>query len=56
LSAEYDVEVIGDLKLITIRHSTQEVIGRMAKDRKLYLEERIKGTIQLVMNSNEVLS
>ena len=55
LSAEYDVEVIGDLKLITIRHSTQEVIDRMAKDRKLYLEERIKGTIQLVMNKDEVL-
>jgi aspartate kinase len=55
LAAEYEVEIIEGLKLITIRHSRPDVIDRMAKGRKIFLEERIRTTVQLVMREEELL-
>ena len=55
LLEEYELSVIENLKLITIRHTTPEMLDRFAKDRKLYLDERIRETTQLVMNAAEIL-
>jgi aspartate kinase len=53
LEEEYKVDIISDLKLITIRHTTPAMLDRFAKGRKLYLEERIRNTSQLVMHEEE---
>lgn len=53
LEEEYKLEVIPNLKLITVRHTTPIMLDRFAKGRKLYLEERIRNTTQLVMHEDE---
>lgn len=53
LGEEYKLEVIPNLKLITVRHTTPVMLDRFAKGRKLYLEERIRNTTQLVMHEDE---
>ncbi len=53
LEEEYKCELISDLKLITIRHTTPAMLDRFAKGRRLFLEERIRNTTQLVMHEDE---
>jgi aspartate kinase len=55
LSNEYQVEMIKDLKLLTIRHGNEEVVQKISEGRILYLEEKIKGNVQLLMGENETL-
>ncbi|MCP4441974.1 MAG: aspartate kinase [Aureispira sp.] len=55
LANDYTVSVIDNLKLITIRHATDKMVNRFAKGRKIYLEEKIRGTVQLVMGASEKL-
>ena len=55
LAIDYNIDKIGDLKLITIRHGSNEVFERIYGERKIYLEEKIRSNIQLVMDKNELL-
>lgn len=55
LAEDYKISVIDNLKLITVRHATTAVVDRFTKDRKIYLEEKIRGTVQLVVDAAEVL-
>ena len=55
LSSDYDVEMIGQLKLLTIRHGNEEIVQSISEGRTIYLEEKIKGNVQLLMKENEIL-
>lgn len=55
LTQEYHIESISDLKLLTVRHSNESIIERLVKGKKIYLEERIKDTVQMLINSDEIL-
>lgn len=55
LAANYEVDKIENLKLVTIRHSSSEVFDKILGNRKIYLEEKIRANIQLVMGKDEVL-
>lgn len=55
LAEDYKISVINDLKLITVRHATDVVVDRFTEGRKVYLEEKIRGTVQLVVDAAEVL-
>lgn len=55
LASKYEVEKISDLKLVTIRHSSEEVFNQIFKGKKIFLEEKIRSNIQLVMSKDEVL-
>ncbi|MCM1169760.1 MAG: aspartate kinase [Bacteroides sp.] len=49
LSQQYDCRYNGDLKLVTIRHYTQEVIDRLVGDIQVMLEQRSRQAVQLVL-------
>ncbi len=49
LSEHYDCRYNGDLKLVTIRHYTQEVIDRIVGDFQVLLEQRSRQAVQLVL-------
>ena len=55
LETEYNIELLKDLKLLTLRHSDNIIVDKFSNGRKIYLEERIKGNVQLVMDSKEIL-
>ena len=55
LSNEYHVEMIGHLKLLTIRHGNEEIVQKISDGKTIYLEEKIKGNVQLLMKENEIL-
>jgi aspartate kinase len=55
LKEDYTVDKIDNLKLITIRHTSQEVFDKIIRHKKIYLEEKIRANIQLVMGRDEVL-
>jgi aspartate kinase len=55
LSNEYDIEMIGQLKLLTIRHGNEEIVQKISDGKTIYLEEKIKGNVQLLMKENEIL-
>ena len=55
LSYEYDIEMIGQLKLLTIRHGNEEIVQKISDGKTIYLEEKIKGNVQLLMKENEIL-
>ncbi len=55
LSIDYTIDKIENLKLITVRHSSTAVFKRIFEGKKIYLEEKIRSNIQLVMNKDEVL-
>ena len=55
IAADYSVEKIDNLKLITIRYSDADTLARFDNGRKIYLEEKIRDTIQLVIDGDEVL-
>lgn len=55
LESNYEVEKIENLKLVTIRHTSDALLGRILGERKIYLEEKIGANIQLVMNKEEEL-
>lgn len=55
LEANYTVEKIEDLKLVTIRHASPTVFEKIVGERTILLEEKIKANIQLVMSKDEVL-
>lgn len=49
LSSRYDCRYNGNLKLVTIRHYTQEVIDRIVGDFQVMLEQRSRQAVQLVL-------
>ncbi|BDS11923.1 aspartate kinase [Aureispira anguillae] len=55
LEANYEVEKIENLKLVTIRHSSAKLFDQIVGERKIFLEEKIGSNIQLVMGKDEVL-
>lgn len=55
LEANYTVEKIEDLKLVTIRHASPTLFEKIVGERTILLEEKIKANIQLVMSKDEVL-
>ena len=55
LEVDYEVEKTEDLKLVTIRHTSETFFNRILGTRKIYLEEKIGANIQLVMNKEEIL-
>lgn len=56
LEIEYNIEIISELKLLTIRHGNAQIIEDFTKNRKIYLEEKIRSNVQIIMNSNEILA
>jgi aspartate kinase len=56
LETEYNIEIISDLKLLTIRHGNEKIIEEFTKNRKIYLEEKIRSNVQIIMSSNEILA
>ncbi|MFT5645924.1 MAG: aspartate kinase [Aureispira sp.] len=55
LEVDYEVRKTEDLKLVTIRHTSEALFNRILGTRKIYLEEKIGSNIQLVMNKEEIL-
>lgn len=55
LKSNYEVKKIENLKLVTIRHTSDDLFDRILGERKIYLEEKIGANIQLVMNKEEKL-
>ena len=55
LASSYTVEVIDQLKLITIRHSEDTLYKDLRANKKIYLEEKIRSNIQLLMHQDEKL-
>jgi hypothetical protein len=56
LEIDYNIEIISDLKLLTIRHGNEKIIEEFTKNRKIYLEEKIRSNVQIIMSSNEILA
>ncbi len=56
LADDYAVEVTEGLKLVTIRYADQKSLEKVMDGRRIYLEERIRNTTQLVIDQNELLS
>jgi aspartate kinase len=55
LATSYTIETIDQLKLITIRHSQEDLFQKIRAVKKIYLEEKIRSNIQLLMHQDEVL-
>jgi len=55
LQKDYTVGKIEQLKLITIRYTTSDLFARFTKDQKVYLEEKIRNTTQLVVDESVVI-
>ena len=55
LEMDYEIEKTENLKLVTIRHTSEALLGRIVGTREIYLEEKIGTNIQLVMNKAEIL-
>ncbi len=55
LDAQYRITKVEGLKLVTIRHTTEDLLERMTEGRTLLLEERIGNTCQLLLKEQEVL-
>jgi aspartate kinase len=49
LSQKYIIKYNDDVELITIRHYTDEVIDKVVKKRKIYVEQKNRTTIQVVV-------
>ena len=49
LSEHYKVKYNDDIELITIRHYSPEVIDKVVQNRKVYLEQKNRTTLQLVV-------
>lgn len=53
LSDEYFIEYFGGLKLITIRHADDAFYRAVSRNKKIYLEEKIRSNIQLLVDESE---
>ena len=51
---DYRVRYNRRLELLTIRHYTQELIEKLTGNRKIYLEQRSRATVQIVMDAPEI--
>lgn len=49
LSQKYIIKYNDDVELITISHYTDEVIDKVVKKRKIYVEQKNRTTIQVVV-------
>jgi len=49
LSQKYIIKYNDDVELITIRHYTDEIIDKVVKKRKIYVEQKNRATIQVVV-------
>lgn len=52
VQGSYDVQIIRQLELITVRHDTPETLDKLKKDRTLFYEKRIPETVQLIVAAN----
>jgi aspartate kinase len=55
LAEQYDIQKIEGLKLVTVRHGTDELLDKITNDHQLLLEGRIAKTSQLLLEEQEVL-
>lgn len=49
LAEEYIIKYNDDVELITVRHYTDEIIDKVVKKRKIYIEQKNRTTTQLVV-------
>jgi aspartate kinase len=49
LSDEFEIRYNENLELITIRHYNDEIIERMTKERKIFLEQKSRATVQYLV-------
>ena len=56
LDSEYNIEIISELKLLTIRYGNEAITDNFTKGRKIYLEEHIRSNVQIIMDSKESLN
>lgn len=55
IDADFNVTIERDLELITIRHYNQATMDSLRGDKMVLLEERIRGTVQLVVKDVPIL-
>lgn len=55
LEADYEVEQRDNLRLMTVRYADEAMLERVYQQSPIYLEEKIKGNIQLVIDANSDL-
>ena len=53
---DYTIEKVEDLKLVTLRHSTDTMVDYFTENRSILLEEIIRKTVQLVMPEGEIIN
>ena len=56
LDSEYNIEIVSELKLLTIRYGNEAITDNFTKGRKIYLEEHIRSNVQIIMDSKESLN
>jgi aspartate kinase len=47
----FDVQIQKELTLLTIRHYTNEMIGRLSQNAEIILEQKTKETVQLILKT-----
>jgi aspartate kinase len=47
----FDVQIQKELTLLTIRHYTHEMIGRLSQNAEIILEQKTKETVQLILKT-----
>lgn len=55
IEADYSLSTIEQLKLVTLRYPNDATLRRFDNGRKIYLEEKIRNTVQLVIDDKEIL-
>jgi len=55
IKEKFKVHIERDLELITVRHSNQATLDSLGENRMVLLEERISGTVQLVVKKIPIL-
>ncbi len=55
INDQFKVMVDRDLELITVRHYQKKILDELRADRLVLLEERIRGTVQLVLKRVPVM-
>jgi len=55
IEKDFKVSIERNLELITIRHYQEETIQRLKTDKVVLLENRIRGTIQMVVKNVPVM-
>jgi aspartate kinase len=55
LEADFNVDVVKDLELITIRHYNEATVSEMKKGKLVLFEENLQNTKQMVVKNSETI-